>query len=83
MQYGREVVPVVAAFTVFLVLFKTARINTTMDEVVAELKKVTWPSYPDVVRATGVVLICIAIASLVLAGFDLAFGRMIQWLMPS
>lgn len=82
MQYGRELIPLVAAIGVFLVLFMSTKINITLEEVVAELKKVTWPAYPDVVKATTVVLICIAVASLMLAGFDLAFGRVIQWLMP-
>lgn len=83
MQYGRETFPIAAALITFVVLLKVPRINSTLDEVVSELKKVTWPAYPDVVKATTVVLICITVASLLLAGFDLVFGRVIQWLMPA
>ena len=82
MQYAREAVPVLVAVVLFLVLFKSSKVSTTLEEVISELKKVTWPSFPDVVKATTVVLICVAVASLLLAGFDLAFGRLIQWLMP-
>ena len=82
MQYAREAVPVLIAAILFLVLFKSSKVSTILEEVISELKKVTWPSYPDVVKATTVVLICVAVASLLLAGFDLAFGRLIQWLMP-
>lgn len=82
MQYMREAFPAIVAVALFLFLYNSTKINTTLEDVIAELKKVTWPSYPDVVKATTVVLVCITLASLMLAGFDLAFGKVIQWLMP-
>ena len=77
----KEAVPVLIALTAFVVLIKTVKVNTFMDEVVLELKKVTWPGREDVVRATTVVLICITIASLILAFFDLLWGRIISSLL--
>ena len=77
----REVLPVGVAGVLFLVLVRHPRVNTMLDEVVAEIKKVTWPSRPDVVRSTTVVLICILIASFILAGFDLLWGRVITYLL--
>jgi hypothetical protein len=51
MQYAREAVPVLVAVVLFLVLFKSSKVSTTLEEVISELKKVTWPSYPDVVSS--------------------------------
>lgn len=74
---GREVIPVVLAALVVLVLFKNAKVNEVLEEVVSELKKVTWPSREDVVRSTYVVMVCILIASVFLAAFDLLWGKVI------
>lgn len=82
-QYTREALPVVVAVAVFLILYMLPRVNIVLDEAISELKKVTWPNYPDVVKATGVVMMCIVIASLILSSFDLIFGRLIQWALHS
>ena len=77
----REGLPVLVGFIVFFILFKHPRINVVMEEVVSELKKVTWPSRDEVVKSTTVVIICIAIASFILAGFDLMWGKLITFLL--
>ncbi len=77
----REALPVVLAAILFAVLFRHARVNQVMDEVVSELKKVTWPTRDDVVKSTTVVLICILICSFILAGFDLIWGHVISYLL--
>ncbi len=46
-------------------------------EVRLELKKVTWPSRPEVVGTTGVVLVIVFIFSVFLYLADLLFGRII------
>jgi preprotein translocase subunit SecE len=46
-------------------------------EVRLELKKVTWPSRPEVVGTTGVVLVVVFIFSVFLYLADLMFGRII------
>lgn len=77
----REALPVVLAISCFLILVKHPKVNTVLEEVVSELKKVTWPSREEVIRSTTVVLVCITIASLVLASFDLLFGKVIGYLL--
>ena len=39
-------------------------------QVVAELRKVVWPTQDETVRTTIVILIVVVIVSLILAGFD-------------
>ena len=77
----REALPVVLGLGLFVFLFRHARYTQVMDEVISELKKVTWPSKDDVVKSTTVVIICIAIASFILAGFDLLWGQVIGYLL--
>ncbi len=79
----REFLPAVVGLSGFAILFFNKRINTFLEEVVAELKKVTWPSREDVVKSTIVVLGCVLFASCVLAVFDIAFGRAISYLLHS
>ncbi len=77
----REMLPVVLGIALFTILLRHPRANTVMDEVVSELRKVTWPSKDDVMKSTTVVLICILIASFILAGFDLLWGQVIGYLL--
>lgn len=78
-----EVLPVVVAALTFGILLKHPRVSTVLDEVVSELKKMSWPSREDVIKSTTVVLICVLFASFVLAGFDLAWGEIIGYLLHS
>lgn len=43
-------------------------------EVSSELKKVSWPSFPKVVKQTGVVITVVLVFTLVLLGFDTVFS---------
>lgn len=79
----REVVPVVLGAITFGILFKNAQVNLVLDEVVSELRKVTWPAREDVVRSTTVVIVCILIASFIFAGFDVMWGRIITFFLKS
>jgi preprotein translocase SecE subunit len=79
----REAVPVALGALTFFLLFKNAQVNTVLEEVVAELRKVTWPAREDVVRSTTVVIICILIASFIFAGFDVMWGKIITFLLHS
>jgi preprotein translocase subunit SecE len=79
----REVLPVVIGLAAFAFLMLNSKVNNFLDEVVVELKKVTWPSREDVVKSTIVVLGCVLFASGVLAVFDVAFGKMISYLLHS
>ena len=43
-------------------------------EMTSELKKVTWPTFTDVVKKTGVVLAVVVIFAVVLFGIDTLLG---------
>lgn len=43
-------------------------------ETVSELKKVTWPKFPEVVKKTGVVIAVVLIFAVILFGLDTLFG---------
>jgi preprotein translocase SecE subunit len=77
----REALPFALGATTFVILIRHPKVNMVLEEVVAELKKVTWPTRQEVVRSTTVVLICILIASFILAGFDLVWGKVITSLL--
>lgn len=81
--FVRESLPVLVAAITFVVLLKHPKVSPFLDEVVAELKKVTWPGREEVVKSTTVVLVCIFFVSMILAGFDLAWGKIIGFLLHS
>ena len=49
---------------------KGSRLVRRLKETGSELKKVTWPTFPKVVKQTGVVLAVVVFFGLVLFGFD-------------
>ena len=49
---------------------KPSRLVRKLKETGSELKKVTWPTFPKVVKQTGVVLAVVIFFGLVLFGFD-------------
>ena len=51
-----------------------------LPEVVAEMRKVTFPSRPEVIGTTGVVLITSTIVAIYLWGVDLVILRVYEWL---
>ena len=51
-----------------------------LPEVVAEMRKVTFPSRPEVIGTTGVVLITSTIFAVYLWGVDLVILRVYEWL---
>ena len=46
-------------------------------QVVAELKKVVWPTKEQVVTYTGVVIVFVTILALIVATFDFGFTRLV------
>lgn len=45
-------------------------------ETFSELKKVTWPSFGEVVKQTGIVLVVVLAFLVVLIGFDTGLGKL-------
>ncbi len=77
----RDLLPLGAGVAVFLYLSWHKRVGRFLDEVVSELRKVTWPGRDEVVKSTVVVIVCILIASGILAIFDLVWGKLISALL--
>jgi preprotein translocase subunit SecE len=46
------------------------RFGRKMKEVFSELKKVTWPTFPTVLKSTGVVLVVVLFFLVIILGFD-------------
>lgn len=46
------------------------RIGAKLKDVFSELKKVSWPAFPKVVKQTGIVLAVVAIFLVVITAFD-------------
>lgn len=49
---------------------KPSKIKQKSKELASELKKVTWPTFSQVAKKTGVVLVVVAIFAVVLLGID-------------
>ncbi len=52
-------------------------------EVRGELRKVAWPTRPEVVRYSVIVLITVVVLTLFIFGLDFAFGRAVFFLFDS
>ena len=46
----------------------------------SEMKKITWPNFPSVIRNTGVVLAMCAVTAVIIVAVDLALGGLIDLL---
>jgi len=57
-----------------------ARLRTFLHEVVVETRKVTWPGRDEVVATTVVVIAASFIFGIFLYVCDLAFYRLVDWL---
>ena len=54
------------------------RMGAKLKEVFSELKRVTWPSFGTVVKATGVVLVIVAAFLVVVTGVDSLLGLLLK-----
>jgi len=63
--------------------FGLGRISRFIREVVAELRKVIWPTRKELVTYAVVVVFFIAVLMTIIAGFDYGFARAVQWVFGS
>lgn len=63
--------------------FGFGRIGRFIREVVAELRKVIWPTRKELVTYAVVVVFFIAVMMTIIAGFDYGFARAVQWVFGS
>ncbi len=71
-------VPVAVAFGIFLYLQLNSSVLNWADEVIAEIKKVVWPSGKDTRGMTVVVVVMVLISSLIIVSFDWLSGLTIN-----
>jgi preprotein translocase subunit SecE len=60
--------------------FGFGRIGRFIREVVAELRKVNWPTRKELVTYAVVVVFFIAVMMAIIAGFDYGFASAVQWI---
>ncbi|MBX2987399.1 MAG: preprotein translocase subunit SecE [Bdellovibrionaceae bacterium] len=74
----RHGVPVAVALVMFAVLQFNPRVLAWGEEVVAEIRKVVWPSSKDVTAMTIIVIIFVILASIIITSFDFLSGQLMN-----
>lgn len=57
------------------------KIGKKLKEIFSELKKVTWPTFPTVLKQTGVVMVVVAFFLVLIFGFDSILAVFYQMLL--
>ena len=57
---------------------KLAGIGKKFKDTFSELKRVTWPTFPKVVKATCVVLVIVVIFTVVLTGINYGLDKLLE-----
>ena len=73
---GSSLIGVAGGIAAFVVLLRSAGVIAFTDEVISELRKVTWPDREETFRSTAVVVATSLFLALVLAGFDWLWGSL-------
>jgi len=73
----------IVAFVTTLYCYRHPRLSALSNEVVVELKKVTWPNAQETRGATVVVIITVFIMAVFLGLFDLFWSNLMDFLYPS
>lgn len=53
------------------------RMGAKIKDVFSELKRVTWPTFPKVVKKTGVVIVVVLAFLIVITAFDYGLGQLL------
>ena len=59
-----------------------ARLGGKIKDVFSELKKVTWPTFPKVVKQTGVVILVVLAFLIVISAFDYGLLNLLKLVSP-
>lgn len=73
---GSSLVGVLGGVICFVVLLRSVGVVSFTDEVIGELRKVTWPDREDTFRSTITVIATSLFLAMVLAGFDWLWGSL-------
>lgn len=76
-----QFVAAIAGMITFLALYKNAKSNQFMNEVVLELSRVTWPTQKDTASATVVVIVMVIISGVVLGLLDYCWIHLLKWVL--
>jgi preprotein translocase subunit SecE len=57
---------------------ESPKIADSLIDTESELRKVTWPTLPEAMRSSVVVIICVLVLMVILAGADLLLGRIVS-----
>ncbi len=71
-----EILAFIVGLVVFLALKKNGKVNEFGGEVVSELGKVTWPTRKETLVSTGVIIVMVGIAAVLLFVFDTIWGTL-------
>lgn len=73
---GSSLVGVLGGVICFVVLLRSVGVVSFTDEVIGELRRVTWPDREDTFRSTITVIATSLFLAMVLAGFDWLWGSL-------
>jgi len=57
------------------------RVREFTQEVLAEFRRVTWPTRQELVNSTVVVIVVTVILAFFLGGVDIALARVVEWIL--
>ena len=58
------------------------RIGSKIKDIFSELKKVNWPTFPKIVKQTGIVLVVVLLFLIVITAFDLGLSELLKLIAP-
>ena len=58
-----------------------ARVKEFTQDVLAEFRKVTWPSRQELVNSTVVVIVVTVVVAFFLGGVDIVLARAVEWIL--
>jgi len=58
-----------------------ARMRAFVQEVLAEFRKVTWPSRQELINSTVVVIVVTVVLAFFLGAVDIVLARVVEWML--
>ena len=79
-QTAQHIVPILFGVIAFAALRLNPPVVTFTDDVITELRKVTWPEPKITVGLTWIVCITLIIAGCIVATYDVVWAHIINWI---
>ena len=74
-------ISIFAGGVLFLALYRHEQANQFMNEVMAELARVSWPTQKDTSSATVVVIVMVLISGVILGLLDYVWIQLVKWIL--